>query len=47
MNETQLSDEQVQAVKQQGFLCVPRITSDEEALAINASLERLFREKAG
>jgi hypothetical protein len=47
VNETQLSDEQVQAVKQQGFLCVPRITSDEEALAINASLERLFREKAG
>jgi hypothetical protein len=43
----QLSDEQVQAVKQQGFLCVPRITSDEEALAIKASLERLFQKKVG
>ena len=43
----QLTDEQVQSVKQQGFLCVPRIASDEEALKIKASLERLFREKAG
>jgi hypothetical protein len=43
----QLTDEQLQAVKQQGFLCVPRITSDEEALTIRASLERLFQEKAG
>jgi len=47
MNETQLSGEQVQAVKQQGFLCVQRITSDEEALTIKVSLERLFTEKAG
>jgi hypothetical protein len=42
-----LTDEQLRAVKQQGFLCVPRITSDEEALAIKTSLETLFREKAG
>jgi len=42
-----LTDEQLQAVKQQGFLCVPRITSDEEALAIRASLEGLFGKKAG
>jgi hypothetical protein len=43
----QLTDEQLESVKQKGFLCVPRITSDEEALKIKASLERLFKEKAG
>jgi ectoine hydroxylase-related dioxygenase (phytanoyl-CoA dioxygenase family) len=43
----QLTDEQVQAAQQQGFLCVPRITSDEEALTIRASLERLFRDRVG
>lgn len=43
----QLTDEQVKSVSQQGFLCVPQITSDAEALKIKASLERLFKEKAG
>jgi Phytanoyl-CoA dioxygenase (PhyH) len=41
------TDEQVRAVKQQGFLCVPRLTSADEALTIRATLERLFRQKAG
>jgi ectoine hydroxylase-related dioxygenase (phytanoyl-CoA dioxygenase family) len=45
--QVSLTEEQVQSVKQQGFLLVPRITSDEEALKIKASLERLFEEKAG
>ena len=42
-----LTDEQVDSVKQEGFLCLPRLTSDEEALKIKASLERLFVCRAG
>ena len=43
----QLTEEQVESVSRQGFLCLPRVTSDDEALAIRTSLERLFTEKAG
>ena len=43
----QLTEEQVESVRRQGFLCLPRVTSDDEALAIRTSLERLFTEKAG
>lgn len=42
-----LTDEQVLAVNEQGFLCMPQLTSPEEALGIKASLERLFKQKAG
>jgi hypothetical protein len=42
-----LTSEQVDSVKRDGFLAVPRITSNEEALKIRASLERLFAERAG
>lgn len=43
----QLTDEQIDSVNRDGFLRVPRITSNEEALKIRATLERLFAERAG
>lgn len=43
----QLTDEQIDSVNRDGFLSVPRITSNEEALKIRATLERLFAERAG
>ena len=42
-----LSAQQVESVKREGYLCLPRLTSEKEALMIKTSLERLFKEKAG
>jgi hypothetical protein len=43
----ELSSEQVESFREQGFLSLERITSDEDVAALRESYDRIFAERAG